>query len=100
MPAPLANLIIAIDAPVSSLRHSIFSEMPFSDFSRHGIFAVSTSISSRFGAPSGRLIIIPPLHRQLLKAGQNECIRLPTIAFGAFDVARKASGRGGGAGIR
>src|ERR1043166_7977275 len=55
MPAPLANLIIAIEAPVSSLRHSIFSEMPFSDFSRQGSFPVSTRISSSFGAPSGSL---------------------------------------------
>ena len=49
MPAPLANRISAIDAPVSSLRHSIFSEMPFNDFSRHGILSVSTSISCEIG---------------------------------------------------
>src|SRR5688572_20290298 len=53
MPEPLANRISAIDAPVSSLRHSIFSEMPFSDFSRHGILSVSIRISSSLGAPSG-----------------------------------------------
>jgi hypothetical protein len=37
IPAPLAKRISAIEAPVSSLRHSIFSEMPFKDFSRQGM---------------------------------------------------------------
>src|ERR1700719_2300036 len=55
MPAPLSNLIMAIEAPVSSFRHSIFSDTPLSDFSRHGIASVWTRISSRLGAPAGIL---------------------------------------------
>src|ERR1700687_1007645 len=52
---------MAMEAPVASSRHNIFSEMPFSDFSRHGIFPVSTRSSSSFGAPSGSLTIVPSL---------------------------------------
>ena len=33
--------------------------MPFSDFSRHGIFPVSISSSSSFGAPSGSFYCNP-----------------------------------------
>src|ERR1700751_1627174 len=57
MPAPLSNLIRAIDAPVSSLRHSIFSWMPLSDFSRHATLSDWIRISSRPGAPLGRFIV-------------------------------------------
>src|SRR6185312_5226777 len=57
MPAPLSNLMSAIDAPVSSLRQSIFSEMPLSDFSRHGIASDWMRISWRLGAPSGSCVM-------------------------------------------
>src|SRR5258708_37048532 len=57
MPAPLSNLMSAIDAPVSSLRHSIFSCTPFSDFSRQATLSDWIRISSRLGAPSGSLVI-------------------------------------------
>src|SRR6185312_2078503 len=69
MPQPLANRIIAIEAPVSSLRHSIFSEMPFSDFSRHGTFSVSSRISSSLGAPCGSwtMMMLFLLDRQFLE---------------------------------
>jgi len=40
MPAPLANLMSAIEAPVSSSRHSIFSKTPASDFSCHFMSAL------------------------------------------------------------
>src|SRR5712691_10110575 len=57
MPAPLANLMSAIDAPVASSRHSIFSETPPSDLSRHGMSPLWTRISSRLGAPGGSFTI-------------------------------------------
>src|SRR5215211_3030494 len=60
MPAPLTNLIRAIDAPVSSLRHSIFSWMPLSDFSRHGNEAVFMRISSSAGMFLGSFVIAGP----------------------------------------
>ena len=49
MPAPFAKRISAIEAPVCSLRHSIFSETPFSDFSRQGRSLACSSTSSRLG---------------------------------------------------
>src|SRR5262245_5992805 len=55
MPAPLANRMSAIDAPVASLRHSIFSAMPTSDFSRHGMASLWIRISSSLGAPAGSI---------------------------------------------
>src|SRR5436190_1323304 len=58
MPAPLSNLMSAIDAPVVSLRHSIFSCTPLSDFSRQATFADWIRISSRLGAPSGSLVMV------------------------------------------
>src|SRR5262245_32965302 len=56
MPAPLSNLIRAIEAPVASSRQSIFSCTPLSDFSRHGIDSDWTRISSSLGAPSGSMV--------------------------------------------
>src|SRR5262249_4166735 len=64
MPAPLSNRISAIEAPVSSLRHSIFSWMPASDFARHGICSDWIRISARLGASGGMFI---DLARVLLK---------------------------------
>src|SRR3954447_9673864 len=62
---------MAMEAPVASSRHNIFSEMPLSDFSRHGIFPVSTKSSSSFGAPSGSLtIVVPSSDRELRKIGR------------------------------
>src|SRR5215471_11155788 len=58
IPAPLSNLMRAIEAPVSSLRHSIFSWMPLSDFSRQANLSDWIKISSRLGAPSGRSIVV------------------------------------------
>src|SRR5689334_18041218 len=91
MPAPLANLISAIDAPVSSLRHNIFSEMPFSDFSRHGSLPVSIRISSSLGAPSGSLtmassfVISRTLYRQPLEVSRE---RMHAARAGFSDLDR------------
>src|ERR1035441_7613801 len=57
MPAPLSNLMSAIDAPVSSLRHSIFSCTPLSDLSRHGTLSDWIRISWRSGAPAGSCVM-------------------------------------------
>src|SRR6185437_10749472 len=60
MPAPLSNLISAIEAPVASSRHSIFSCMPLSDFSRHGTESVLIRISSSLGILSGNFVMACP----------------------------------------
>src|SRR4051794_36530697 len=104
MPAPLANRIIAIEAPVSSFRHSIFSEMPFSDFSRHGIFAVSSRISSSAGAPAGNWTmvhsaVLGTLYRHIAKVSSQQplrkCLRQLLLGVAAVfvrcvEVARQA----------
>src|SRR5258708_954373 len=54
MPDPFSNLISAIEAPVSSFRHSIFSCTPLSDFSRQGMESALMRISSSFGVSLGR----------------------------------------------
>src|SRR5579875_324262 len=91
MPAPFAKRIRAIDAPVASSRHSIFSATPLSDFSRQGIPSLWIRISAGSMAPPR--ICLAMVSPSLMRCFSLPLLDAPCVPASAAVLARREPGR-------